>query len=366
MDIVLFALIVIMLAAIAYRLWKPPTQTNVLDPEIVKLGERFETTNRIWDEQVKGLREEIRNQISESRKEEAVSRENSTKNLLSQIQDFTGKFGEMKAELEDVNKGVKEVNSFQTIFKNPKLTGEWGEAALGYLLSQYFPRKDSYESQHQFPSGEKVDFALTLPNGRILPIDSKYPQDIFTQFIKAVDPEERDTLRKALVARVKKDIDDIASKYILPNENTVDFAIMYIPAESLYYEIVSKEDLNTYAWNKKVVLASPNNFILTIGIILHWFKDADIGKKTDVILKKLQRVAIDGEKLADSFRKLGSHLLNAKGAYDDSEKRLAFLVERVQDATGLIGDGDSGELLGDQKLPTVGELVETSGEKKLP
>jgi len=345
MDIVLFAVVMIMLAVIAWRLWKPQQpQTTAVDPELVRLGEKVETFNKIWAEQFKGLREEIGKEISDSRKEERTSRDNSTTALISQIEKFTGSFGEMKNELESINKGVKEVSSFQTLFKSPKLTGEWGEASLNYLLSQYFPKKDLYESQHRFLSGEQVDFVLKLPNDLLLPIDSKYPQELFRQLLSATDEKERDTAKKNLIAKVKKDIDDIATKYILPNEKTTDLAVMYIPAESLYYEIISKEDLNTYAWSKKVTIASPNNFILTISIISHWFKNVDIEKKTDVILKKLQRIAIDGEKLDDTFRKLGDHLSNARTSYEDSGKRISLLVERVKDATGLIGDEETEKL----------------------
>jgi len=338
MDIAFFAVTIVILAVIAWRLWKPKGAQETGNQEIMKLSERIDTTNQIWAQQFKELRDGIQREISESRKEQTASRDSSSKDLFTQMEKFTGRFGEMKTELESINKEIKEVSSFQTLFKSPKLTGEWGEASLKYLLSQYFPYEDLYESQHQFSSGEQVDFVLKLPNGRLLPIDSKYPTELFRQLLTASDDKEKDAAKKSLVAKVKKDIDDIATKYILPNENTTDFAIMYIPAESLYYEIISKEDISTYAWSKKVTVASPNNFILTIAIISHWFKDADVGKKTDVILRKLQRIAIDGEKLADTFRKLGDHLTNAKSSYDDSEKRIGCLVDRVKDATSLIGD----------------------------
>lgn len=308
--------------------------------EISKLGERLETSNKIFSEQFKQIREEL----VQAHHKELELRDQSSKNMLGQVEKFVAGFAQMREVLSQVNSQVKEVSSFQAIFKSPKLTGQWGEAALDYLLGQYFPRRDAYTLQHQFLSGEAVDAVLKLPNERILPIDSKFPQDNFNQFINAPDPQTKEEARKALIARVKKDIDDISTKYILPNENTVDFAMMYIPAESLYYEVVTKEDLSSYAWTKKIILASPNTFILTLGIIQHWFKDSEVGKKTGEILKKLQRIAIDGEKLGDSFRKLGSHLSNAKSAYDDSEKRLELLVERVSNAGNLIETEETKEL----------------------
>lgn len=317
-------------------------KNNAADPkdEIGKLGERLETANKIFSDQFK----QIRDEIGHAHHQELELRDKSNKDIRDQMEKFIGGFSQMKEVLSQVQTQVKEVSSFQTIFKSPKLTGQWGEASLDYMLSLYFPRHDAYQLQYQFSSGEAADAILRLPNGRILPIDSKFPQDNFTQFINAVETSSREETRKALVARIKQDVTDIAAKYILPNENTVDFAMMYIPAESLYYEIVTKEDLTSFAWNKKVFLTSPNTFILTLGVIQHWFKDSDITKRTGEILKKLQRIAIDGEKLSESFRKLGSHLSNAKNSYDDAEKRIEMLVDRVGNVGNLIDVDETKEI----------------------
>lgn len=308
--------------------------------EFSKLGERLETANKIFADQFRQIREEI----SGSHHKELELRDKSSKDMRDQMEKFIGGFAQMKEVLSQVQSQVKEVSSFQTIFKSPKLTGQWGEASLDYMLSLYFPRRDAYELQYQFSSGEAADAVLKLPNGRILPIDSKFPQDSFNQFIHASDELSKEEARKSLVTRIKQDVSDIAAKYILPNENTVDFAMMYIPAESLYYEIVTKEDLTSFAWNKKVFLTSPNTFILTLGVIQHWFKDTDITKKTGEILKKLQRIAIDGEKLSESFRKLGSHISSAKSSYDDAEKRIGMLVDRVNNVGNLIDVDETKEL----------------------
>lgn len=313
---------------------------SVASEEVGKLGERLETANKIFSDQFRQIREEI----SQSHHKDLELRSKSAKEINEQIEKVVSNFSQMKEVLGQVQNQVKEVSSFQTIFKSPKLTGQWGEASLDYMLSLYFPRQDAYQLQYKFSSGEAADAVLKLPNGRILPIDSKFPQDNFNQFINAVESAGKEESRKALVARIKQDITDIAAKYILPNENTVDFAMMYIPAESLYYEIVTKEDLTSYAWNKKVFLTSPNTFILTLGVVQHWFKDADITKKTGEILKKLQRIAIDGEKLSESFKKIGSHLSNARNSYEDAEKRVEMLVDRVSNVGNLIDVDETREL----------------------
>jgi len=338
--LILFSVIIGVVFSFGFIFYILKNKKKDSNEEIGKLGERLETSNKIFAEEFRQIREEI----SRSHHKELELRDRSSKDIHDQMEKFIGGFSQMKEVLGQVQSQVKEVSSFQTIFKSPKLTGQWGEASLDYMLSLYFPRHDAYELQHQFSSGEAADAVLKLPNGRILPIDSKFPQDNFNQFINAVESVSKEEARKALVARIKQDITDIAAKYIVPNENTVDFAMMYIPAESLYYEIVTKEDLTSYAWNKKVFLTSPNTFILTLGVIQHWFKDTDITKKTSEILKKLQRIAIDGEKLGESFRKLGSHLSNAKNSYDDAEKRIDMLVDRVSNVGNLIDVDETKEL----------------------
>ena len=128
-------------------------------------------------------------------------------------------------------------------------------------------------------------------------------------------------------------MDEIASKYILPSESTTDVALMYVPAETVYYEIINNvkdADIPAYARSKKVILVSPNTFYLTVSAVLHWFHDVEFSKQTRDIAKRLARVAADGTKLADDFRVLGKHLGNARSAYDDSEKRLELMVGRVQ------------------------------------
>ena len=336
MEIALFIITGLALAITAFALWKAflPKKELGQDPKIIELGAQV----KIWSEESSKLRNDLKEEISSFRKESHDFRDKDNQEIQKKMEKFITGITQMEKDFEQIQKTMEGVSSFQEIFKSPKLTGDWGEASLDLLLSQYFPDSGRYEAQHQFKSGEKVDFVLKLPNEKYLPIDVKYPQDTFRQYIHEPNPENKEAIRKDLVAKVKKDIDDISSKYILPNEETVDFAMMYIPAESLYYEIVSKEDIETYARNKKVVLASPNNFILHIAIIQHWFKDADINNRTDLIIKRLQGVAADGGKLKASFRILGGHITKAQNSYEDTDKRLGLLVDRVAKVTNLIGE----------------------------
>src|SRR3989344_5826273 len=308
-------LIIILIAALAFFFTRK-TKIDEKQSDAIKDLER-----RITDLMINQLKE-IRGSV-----------DGTSKQLNDQIRSFTKETTEMKANLKQIAEVVKDVSSFQDIFKSPKLRGQWGEASLEHILSQHFP-KELYKIQHLFSSGEQVDAVLKLPNDLVLPIDSKFPSENFDKMIKANTETEKAFFKKTFLEDVKNRINEIAAKYILPAEATTEFALMYIPAEAIYYEIVSslgKElDVAAFAWSKRIILTSPNTLYLTLRTIEHWFKDTQVSKQTHEILKKLAKVHQDAEKLMDDFRKLGSHLRDASSAYGNSEKRLSLLDERVE------------------------------------
>jgi DNA recombination protein RmuC len=251
--------------------------------------------------------------------------------MSNQIQSFTKETTQLRDDLKQIHERIKDISSFQDIFRSPKLRGQWGEASLEHIIAEHFPR-ELYNMPYSFSSGEQVDAILKLPDGRILPIDAKFSSDNFERMINSDSDLEKESHRRDFLRDVKRRVDEIASKYILPSEGTIDFALMYIPAEAIYYEIMfhlREENIGNYAWKKKVVLTSPNTIFLTLRTIEHWFRDTQISRQTSEVLKRLGRVSIDAEKLMEEFKKLGRHLRNASSAYEHSEKRLSLLERRV-------------------------------------
>lgn len=319
MTIAFVAFGILMLAGIGVVVWLLVKPKPVLPPDqsMLLLAQRLDA-----------LQQQVSQQLEHSRQ----ASERSSSSVLAQVQSFTKGMTELKGVVEQVQQRVKDVATFQDIFKSPKLRGIWGEASLESALGQYFPR-DRYETQHYFKSGEAVDAALKLPNDLLLPIDSKFNWENFEKMLNADTEVARDGYRKTFLSDVKKKIDEIATKYLLPAEGTTDFALMYMPAETLYYEViqnVKEADLSEYARAKKVILVSPNTFFLTVSAILHWFNDVQFSKQTRDIMKRLSRVVQDAGKLSEEFRVLGKHLGNAQSAFDDTDKRLELLVERTQ------------------------------------
>lgn len=259
-----------------------------------------------------------------------------------QVHKFTQGITSLSENLKQVHDQVKTVSSFQEIFKSPKLRGQWGETSLESILAQYFP-KEHYQLQYYFSNGSAVDAILRLPNSQLLPIDSKFPIEDFERYQGAENDIDKDLHKKGLINRVKQEIDDISSKYILPSEGTINAALMFIPAEGIYHELIYniKEDIQKYAHTKKVILVSPNTLYTTLSSINYWHKNIQIANKTKEIMKNLQKINADGMGLNESFRKLGKHLSDARSAYDNSEKKLTRMMDKVENVTGIPSDEDA-------------------------
>lgn len=305
------------------------------------LNQRLDTLSNSVNQALRDTVQMVQGQLKESR--ESVERSSHVVN--QQVHGFTTGLTQLSENLKQVHESVRNVSSFQDIFKSPKLRGIWGEASLEASLAQYFS-KDNYEIQHYFKSGEAVDAVLRLPNDLLLPIDSKFNWENFEKMVNADNDIQKETYKKSFFSDVKKKIDEISSKYILPSESTTDIAMMYVPAETVYYEIINNTknvDIPAYARSKKVFLVSPNTFALSVSAIRHWFKDIQTSSQTKEIIKRLERISIDGRKLADGFRKLGKHLTDAHGSYDDSEKRLGLMMDRVENIVEIGSPAQAGD-----------------------
>ncbi len=277
---------------------------------------------------IDALASQMAQQLEHSRQ----ASERSATSVASQVQSFTRGMTELRETVHQVQESVKGVSSFQEMFRSPKHRGTWGELTLGAILHEYFPH-GGFDEQHPFASGEIVDAVLKLPNELLLPIDSKFSWENFQKMSEAQDEPARVAYRKQFLSDIKKRIDEIATKYVLPSEGTVDMALMYMPAESIYYEVIQNlkdDDVSEYARKRKVYLTSPNTLYITLTAVIHWFKDVQLQKQTGAIMKRLEVVMKDANTLATDFRKLGDHLGDAQSAFERSEKKLGHLVSRTQ------------------------------------
>lgn len=256
--------------------------------------------------------------------------------------DTTHIFGNVKEQLgrlEETNKRIyeisKDISSLQELLRAPKFRGAMGETFLENLLSQVLP-KSHYHTQYQFKSQEVVDAVIHLGE-RLVPIDAKFSLENFQRMQEAQDEPTKLGLRKKFVQDVKNRIDEIATKYILPGENTYDFALMYIPAENVYYEIIIKEDIFSYSLTKKIIPVSPNTFYAYLQVICLGLKGLKIEENAKTILKNLSMLTIEINKFKEDFDILGKHISDAGSKYVDSSRKL----DRFQDRLTNIQDTKS-------------------------
>ncbi|PIV20461.1 MAG: hypothetical protein COS40_12490 [Deltaproteobacteria bacterium CG03_land_8_20_14_0_80_45_14] len=273
--------------------------------------------------QLRGITDQVNRQLQGSSGEISKRLDNAAR-VIGDVQKNIGELSEASRRIFEVG---KDIATLQEILQPPKLRGGLGEQFLGELLSQILPA-EFFTLQYQFSSGERVDAAVRLGE-RLVPIDSKFPLDNFKRIIECKTEEERKAYQKTFYRDVKKHIDDIASKYILPQEGTYDFALLYIPAENVYYETITKDEafgeekgIFNYALKKKVIPVSPNSFFAYLQVIVFGLRGLKIEKDAQRILDSLAGLNKELEGFQGDFQLIGRHMSNAMSKFEDARRRL--------------------------------------------
>lgn len=236
-------------------------------------------------------------------------------------------YGRIAQELGRVQEIGHQMRDFQDFLKSPKLRGNIGEQVLRDLLNQVLP-KGNFSLQYQFQEGSIVDAIIKTKQG-LIPIDSKFPIEGFKRISQA-KPEEKEQYLREFVREIKKHIDDISKKYILPQEGTVDFALMYVPSEPVYYEItLNQPELLEYGYNKKVYFVSPNSFYYFLKIIMIGLEGVKIEEASKKILEGLKAIQQESMKFGEELAILASHINHAKRTSDRVQSRYGRLVGRI-------------------------------------
>jgi len=248
---------------------------------------------------------------------------------LQTSQQVLGQLNSQIGELQGTNKQMLqlggEVKRLQDILASPKLRGQIGEWSLNNLLENVLPA-DSYELQYAFKEGQKVD-ALIKMAGYSVPVDAKFPLPAFEALLKAGTDDEKNRLRKQFHRDVTTHIDKIASNYIRPAEGTLDFALMFIPAENVYYETIVKypddaKDLLRYSLDKRVIPVSPNllyAYLMTVVMGLHGLQ---IEKQAAEIRQNLSKLNASFAGFLDDWDTLGKHIRDSYNKYEEGHKKL--------------------------------------------
>lgn len=264
------------------------------------------------------------------------SMENQLKESAKIVREVTEKL----TKLDETNKQVvgfaEQLQSLENILKNPKQRGILGEYSLETLLKSGFTPK-SYKMQYAFKDGQIVDAALFIGE-KIIPIDSKFSLENYNKIVIEKDPSKKEQLEKAFKQDLKNRIDE-TSKYIRPEEGTFDFALMFIPAEGIYYDLMVNEvgavkantrDLLEYAvWEKNVHIVSPNSFYAYLQTILQGLRAFKIEDSAKEIKKNVEILSKHLAVFDSYMNKLGGNLSTAVNCYNTAYKELGKIDKDV-------------------------------------
>lgn len=246
--------------------------------------------------------------------------------------------GALSKAAERIFEVGKDISGLQEILRAPKIRGALGELFLGDLLSQCLPTAN-YELQYGFSDGSRVDAVVRFKDV-LVPIDSKFPLENFRRILSGASDEEKRAARRKFVSDCKKHIDSIASSYIRPGEGTLNFALMYIPAENVYYETIVKDtegaeevELAWYAFSKRVVPVSPNSFYAYLQTVLLGLKGLEMGAVAREMISRVDGLKNDFERFMSEFDVLGRHIGNARAKYEEAGRK----AERFSESLSALG-----------------------------
>jgi len=309
-----------------------------LKKQIANVGKKNETQNQDF---IFKIFKETREEIKETREKSALSMESQLKESSKIVRDVTEKL----TKLDETNKQVmgfaEQLQSLENILKNPKQRGILGEYSLKILLESAFTPKQ-FKMQYEFKDGQIVDAALFIGE-KIIPIDSKFSLENYNKIINEKDPTKKEQLEKVFKQDLKNRIDE-TSKYIRPEEGTFDFALMFIPAEGIYYDLMVNEvgavkantrDLLEYAvWEKNVHIVSPNSFYAYLQTILQGLRAFKIEESAKDIKKNVEMLGKHLVAFDSYMQKLGNNLGTAVGCYNTAHKELGKIDKDVVKITG--------------------------------
>jgi DNA recombination protein RmuC len=293
------------------------------------LGSRLDSINR-----------QVTEQLNQSANVMTANADAVSKNVAAVQMTFAGlqrQVGEMTEQARQLSDMSRAVTALEHVLRAPKMRGNFGEEQLESLLSLVFS-KQQYALQYRFPSGQVVDAVLFLPLGHVA-IDSKFPLENFRRIAECAGEEEKKIARRDFLRDVRRRVDEVASRYIRPAEGTLPFALMYVPAENVYYETIIRNDdepfqLYRFCLDKRVIPVSPNSFYAYLQTIMVGLKGMQVSQRAETIVRDIESLRIELEKFTRTYETVGQHVRNAAAKMEEGSKLLNKVELRVESLAG--------------------------------
>jgi len=307
---------------------------------------KTEVTSSI-DKNSETLEKQLSNQrdtLEQQLKTQRESMNQQTKLVWERLDNASNVIQGVQKQLGGIQEFGQDMKDLSNVLKSPKLRGGLGEQFLYDILANSLPN-DMYKTQFKFKDGSICD-AVILTDRGLIPIDSKFPLENF-KLMQTLDNEEtRAKAKKAFISDVKKRIDEIASKYILPDQGTSHQAVMYVPSENVYYElVVNTPEIEEYSKNKNIVIAGPNTISYFMKVLLVAYQEHTLEKHAGEILKALSGIKNEAEKFYEEFGVLERHISNAYKSVDTVKSRYQKLYGKIESTQAIEGDTEQKALL---------------------
>lgn len=333
MEYIIIGLLVIVIVVLVWS--RKPRETTDQTEQFLQndlanlrrdIGSLSDNLRKTFDERLDKTQDSVHKQLSESSK------------IINDVSARLTKLDETNKRVVDV---ADELKTLQNILANPKQRGVFGEYYLASVLENVLP-PNQWQSQYKFKDGEIVDAVIFLNKGKILPVDSKFSLENYNRFIEAADKTERASLLTKVKSDLKGRIDETA-KYIRPSEGTMDFAFMFIPSESLYYDLLinnvgqggSSRDLIEYAFrDKRVIITSPTSFMAYLETVLQGLRSLQIEEQAKEIQIRVGQLGQHLRKYEEYLGKLGNSLGTTVNHYNNAHKEFVKVDKDVVKIAG--------------------------------
>ena len=313
---------------------------NLLKMDVIELNKSLNQMRENLDLNLNNFNEKVSEKIERNN----VQLQNSMTKQISESAKIVEEVSKRLTKLDETNNRVvdvaDELKTLQNALQNPKQRGVLGEFYLAQVLENVLP-PNAFQIQYKFKNGEIVDAAIFLDQHKILPVDSKFSLENYNRMIES-EGEERKILAKKVRDDLKMRIDE-TSKYIRPDENTMDFAFMFIPSESLYYDMLinkvgsqgSERDLIEYAFrDKRVIVVSPTSFMAYLQTVLQGLKSLKIEEQSKEIQKRVSQLGTHISKYEDLMQRLGKSLGTTVNHFNNAHKELGKIDKDVVKIAG--------------------------------
>ena len=311
------------------------SEDTVLMEWLKNMQGTMEKNTEVMERQLKDQRMSLEEQMKNQR--DTLSQQ--TKFISERLEKSSDVIRDVQKQLGGIQEFGTDIKDLSNILKSPKLRGGLGEQFLYEILENFLP-KDLYKTQYKFKDGSVCDAVVFTDKG-IIPIDSKFPMENFKAMATAETQIERDKFKKVFIGDVKKRIEEISSKYILPEEKTTDQAIMYVPSENVYYElIVNTPEIEDFSKAKNIIMASPNTLSYFLKVLLVAYQQHELQKHTGEILKALAGIKVEAGKFNEDLDVLERHISNSYKSMDGVKNRFTRLFGRIEKAQEIDKDED--------------------------